>query len=48
MPAPHHLIFTGWMLFLTRNQQYQSSEGITFNTDYSNKIAQSLLDVGIL
>jgi len=27
-PTPHHSIFTGWMLFLTPNQQCQSSEGI--------------------
>jgi len=26
MPAPHHLIFTGWMLFLTPNKQCQSTE----------------------
>jgi len=27
MPAPHHAIFTGRMLFLTPNQQFQSTEG---------------------
>jgi len=27
MPVPHHSIFTGWMLFLTPNQQCQSTEG---------------------
>jgi len=27
-PTPHHLIFTGKMLFLMLNQQCQSSEGI--------------------
>jgi len=26
-PAPHHSIFTGRMLFLTPNQQRQSTEG---------------------
>jgi len=26
MPAPHHSIFTGWMLFLMPNQQRQSTE----------------------
>jgi len=26
-PTPHHLIFTGWMLFLKTNQQCQSTEG---------------------
>ena len=26
-PTPHHSIFTGWMLFLTPNQQCQSTEG---------------------
>ena len=26
--TPHHSIFTGWMLFLTPNQQCQSTEGI--------------------
>jgi len=26
-PAPHHSIFTGWMLFLTPSQQCQSTEG---------------------
>jgi len=28
MPAPHHSIFTGQMLFLTPNQQQQSNEGM--------------------
>jgi len=27
MPAPHHSIFVGRMLFLTPNQQCQSTEG---------------------
>ena len=27
MPTPHHSIFTRWMLFLTPNQQYQSTKG---------------------
>ena len=27
MPAPHHSVFTGWMLFLPPNQQRQSIEG---------------------
>jgi len=27
-PTPHHSIFTGWMLFMTTNQQRQSTEGI--------------------
>jgi len=26
-PTPHHSIFTGRMLFLTPNQQFQSTEG---------------------
>jgi len=26
-PAPRHSFFTGWMLFLTPNQQHQSTEG---------------------
>jgi len=26
-PTRHHSIFTGWMLFLTPNQQHQSPEG---------------------
>jgi len=26
-PTPHHSIFTGWMLFVTPNQQCQSTEG---------------------
>jgi len=26
MPASHHSIFTGWILFLTTNQQCQSTE----------------------
>jgi len=26
-PTPHHSVFTGWMLFLTPNQQCQSTEG---------------------
>jgi len=29
MPAPHHF-FTGWMLFVTPNQQCQSTEGTRF------------------
>ena len=29
MPTPHHSIFTGRMLFLTPNQQCQSTEGKT-------------------
>jgi len=28
MPACHHSIFTGWMLFLMPNQQCQKTEGI--------------------
>jgi len=32
MPVPHHSIFTGQMLFLTPNQQCQSTEGITIIT----------------
>ena len=28
-PTPHHSIFTGRMLFLTSNQQCQSTEGVT-------------------
>jgi len=28
MPAPHHSIFTGRMLFLTPNQQCQSTEAV--------------------
>jgi len=27
MPAPHHSVFTGWMPFLSSNQQRQSTEG---------------------
>jgi len=27
-PAPHHLIFTGWMLFLMANERCQSTEGM--------------------
>ena len=30
--TPHHLIFTGWMLFLKPNQQCQSTEGTTTRT----------------
>ena len=26
-PTPHHLVYTGWMLFLTPNQQCPSTEG---------------------
>jgi len=29
-PTPHHLILVGRMLFLTLNQQCQSTEGIPF------------------
>jgi len=35
-PTPHHLIFTGQMLFLTSEQQHQSTEGKKF-------VAQKLL-----
>jgi len=36
-PTPHHSIFTGWMLFLTPNQQRQSTEGKTeYNTNKCN------------
>jgi len=27
MPAADHLVFTGWMPFMTPNQQLQSTEG---------------------
>jgi len=27
MPAPHHSVFTGWMPFLSPNQQRQGTEG---------------------
>jgi len=27
IPAPHHSVFTGWMLFLMASQQYESTEG---------------------
>jgi len=30
-PTPHHSTFTGRMLFLTSNQQCQSTEGTSFN-----------------
>jgi len=30
MPAPHHSVFTGRMLFLLPNQQRQSTEGNLF------------------
>ena len=32
MPAPHHSVFTGRMLFLPPNQQRQSTEGIMQNS----------------
>jgi len=32
MPAPHHSVFTGRMLFLPSNQQRQSTEGIMQNS----------------
>ena len=34
MPAPDYLIFTGQMLFLTPNQQCQSTEGNRMLTTY--------------
>jgi len=34
-PTPQHSIFTGWMLFLTPNQQCQSTEGQ--KQSYQNK-----------
>ena len=39
-PAPHHSIFTGRMLFLTPNQQCQSTEGsiIVILYSYTNKL----------
>jgi len=39
MPAPHNLVFTGWMLFLTANQQCQSTEGETWREKYASKQA---------
>jgi len=32
-PAPHHSMFTGQMLFLTPNQQCESTEGTKDKTD---------------
>ena len=32
MPAPHQLVYTGGMLFLTPNQQRRGTEGITSTT----------------
>ena len=43
-PTPHHSISTGWMLFLTPNQQCQSTGGKTtanFSDYLSGKIAQT-------
>jgi len=40
MPAPHHSIFTGRMLFVTINQQCQSTEGkklVTLLTKYAGQ-----------
>ena len=33
-PAPHHSIFTGWMLFMMPNQQCQSTEGMTHTSTH--------------
>jgi len=36
--TPHHPIFTGWMLFLTPNQQRQSIEGTYLQINTENVI----------
>jgi len=41
-PQKNHSIFTGWMLFLTPNQQCQSTEG-TFCEIYLHEIFFALL-----
>jgi len=38
-PTPHHSIFTGQMLFLTPNQQCQSTEAIKLR-DQTNNISE--------
>jgi len=35
-PTRHNSIFTGWMLFLTPNQQHQSYEG-TLSQDFNEQ-----------
>jgi len=44
-PTPHHSVFTGRMLFLTRNQQCQSTEGkllCQYGMMYASVICQDL------
>jgi len=43
MPALYHLIFTGWMLFLTPNQQLQSTEEILVCAQFLQIITSHLL-----
>jgi len=43
MPAPHHSIFTGRMLFLTSNQQCQSTEGPHSNNNNKKKLFKTRL-----
>jgi len=38
MEAPHHSIFTDWMLFLTPNQQCQGTEGKNKVKEYDKQI----------
>jgi len=38
VPAPHHWIFTDWMLFLTPNQQCQGTEGKNKVKEYDKQI----------
>ena len=45
-PTPHHSIFTGPMLFLTPNQQRQSTEGneyVNMNTHASADISRNVM-----
>jgi len=45
-PTPHHSIFTGRMLFLTPNQQRQSTEGIKVQTLRQTSRSKNTLTVG--
>jgi len=38
MPAPHHSIFTGWMLFLVLNQQHQSTEHTWYTPELKSQL----------
>jgi len=43
MPIPHHSVFTGLLLVLTPNRQFQSTEGITTTVKTNNSMENKKL-----